>query len=198
MRYQYLINLLVITLLLILSGVMSVIWHGVHSPYILQTVMSGFSDIPMAASAMSSPPEPYFYFGRFTLLFYIVIFLHISQIKNRINSSVVFISKLLLSVAFIGDVGTYWLSDIYGVCLRTIAFWYVEFPALVLLLTYWFSLASYQSLKLRKLHSMLWILPLSIIAIGFIQYFPHSFLLVILNVVSFKCFTRYRCLCNNS
>lgn len=190
MIYQHLINLVVITLLLILSGVMSVIWYGAHSPYILQTVMSGFSDIPMAASAMSSPSEQYFYFGRFTLLFYIVIFLHISQIKNRMNSSVIFISKLLLSLAFIGDIGTYWLSEVYGVYLRTIAFWYVEFPSLVLLLTYWFSLASYQSITLRKIHNILWILPLSVVTIGFIQYLPHSLLLVILSVVSFKYFTR--------
>lgn len=191
MNYQLLIKLLAFMLLVILGGIMSVIWHGEHSPYPLQAVMRVFLDIPKAASAMPLPPEKYFYFGRFTLLFYIVIFMYASKIKERINSRIVFISKFLLSAALIGDVGTYWLSETFGSYFRTISFWYIELPSLVLLLTYWFCLAGFQSIKLGKVHNMLWLLPLLIVAVGFIQYLPHSLLLVLLSVVSFKYFMRY-------
>ncbi|WP_147251048.1 hypothetical protein [Arenicella xantha] len=169
---------------------MSVIWHGEHSPYVVQAAISGFMDIPAAASGMASPPEQYFYFGRFTLLFYVAIFLNIIKIKQAIRPRIVLISVLFLSIALIGDIATYWLSDIYGAYLRRIGFWYAEFPALIILLAYWFSLASYQSIKSRKPQPMIWLLPLTILAIGCIQYLPHSFLLVILIVVSFKPFTQ--------
>lgn len=190
MNYKHILNLIVITLLFISGAVMSVIWNGEHSPYVLQAAMSEFSDIPNAASEMSSPPEQYFFFGRFTFLFYIAIFLNIKTLEKQFNSRIVFISSLLLSIAVLGDIATYWLSDIYGAYLRNIAFWYVELPALILLLMYWISLAIYQSIKFKSVHPMLWLLPIAITAIGFIQYLPHSFLLAILSVISFNFFTR--------
>ncbi|MBU2917223.1 hypothetical protein KO505_04490 [Psychrosphaera sp. F3M07] len=186
MNYRHLINIILIILLFILGGIMSVIWTGEQSPAMLKIIISNVIDIPKAASGMNSPPEQYFYFGHFTLLFYVAIFFNIHSIKKTFPSHIVFISRLLLSIAFCADIGTYWLSEIYGTNFRAIAFWYIEFPALSLLIIYWIGLASYQTIKTRKLHKMIWLLPLAAIFSGIIQYLPHSLLLAILCVVSFR------------
>ena len=189
MNYRHLINMTLIAFLFILSGIMSVIWNGDQSPTMLKVIMSNLIDIPQAASKMDSPPQQYFYFGHFTLLFYAAVFFNIHNLKKAIPSRIVYVSSLLLSIAFCADIGTYWLSEIYGVNFRTIVFWYIEFPALVLLLIYWIALASYQTIKAKKLHKMVYLLPLSATASGVIQYLPHSLLLAILCVVSFEYFT---------
>ncbi len=179
-----LLNGVAILALCYLGFIMSVIWNGADKVYWLTILVTWLLGGITPASAMAEPPPHYFFYGHFTLVFYALIFGHLKTLRTRLNSNVFHLSLLLLSLAIVGDVLAYWLSEFYGVGLRAIGFWNIELPALVSLILFWFSLGLYRWVKQKNMNGLVWTLPMALLSVAVIQYMPHSLLLVILVVLN--------------
>ncbi len=180
------LNLLAILALCFLAFIMSVIWNGADKVYWLDILVAWLLENSEPASAMAEPPSHYFFYGHFTLIFYGLILAHLKTVRAKLNIKVFNLSLLLLSLAIVGDVLAYWLSEFYGVGLRNIGFWNIEFPALVSLILFWFSLGLYRSVKHKNINGLIWVLPMALLSVAVIQYMPHSLLLAILVSLNMK------------
>jgi len=174
------LNLLAIFALCFLGFIMSVIWNGADKVSWLNIFVAWLLGSIEPASAMAEPPSLYFLYGHFTLIFYGLILAHLKTVKVMLSNKVFNLSFLLLSLAVVGDVIAYWLSEFYGVGLRSIGFWSIELPALVSLILFWFSIGVYRSVKHKNINGLVWVLPMALLSVAVIQYMPHSLLLAIL------------------
>lgn len=118
---------------MLLGGLQSVVWHGDEAPGLARAVASlvapGLLGRP-AASSMLEPPSPYFAVGRWTLAVYLLLWLVAACERTRWRSWPGRLGAVAGVAATVGDALAYWVSDSTGPWLRRVGFWWIELPAL--------------------------------------------------------------------
>ncbi len=120
-----------------LGSLQSVIWNGVSAPPLARALASlldpGLVASTGAPANTLEPGESYFANGRLALAIYVMLLLGWQGLRAQLPAWRYPASLATLTLALSGDVLAYWVSSVLGPDVRRVGFWFIEVPALAML-----------------------------------------------------------------
>ncbi len=164
----------------ILGSLQSVAWNGTGAPAVARAFTEWLDPallLETASSNLEQPSESYFGYGRLVVAIYALLFVAGAALRRLTSQRTFWLLAGLFTIAAMGDIAAYWVSETMGPGVRLIGFWYTEVPALAATTLVLSGIGGWQMRYGGSGRPLVAALPLSIATTALLAYMPHGILL---------------------